>query len=110
MLAKFLRQALDAGEPAVLVTVTGAQGSTPREAGAAMLVTANRIAGTIGGGSGGGVPRMLFRIHLPRSTGDVRIACDVKVRMLPCPSSPPRGLSAGNVTRRKWAPWTWGMS
>ena len=50
MLAKFLRQALEAGEAAVLVTVTGAQGSTPREAGAAMLVTTNDIAGTIGGG------------------------------------------------------------
>ncbi len=50
MLAKILRQALDAGQPAVLVTVTGARGSTPREAGAAMLVMADRIAGTIGGG------------------------------------------------------------
>jgi len=50
MLAKFLRQALDAGTPAVLVRVTGAKGSTPREVGAAMLVTAERIAGTIGGG------------------------------------------------------------
>ena len=50
MLAKSLRQALDAGEPAVMVTVTGAQGSTPREAGATMLVTGDRIAGTIGGG------------------------------------------------------------
>ena len=50
MLGKFLRQALEAGEAAVLVTVTGAQGSTPREAGAAMLVTGKRIAGTIGGG------------------------------------------------------------
>ena len=49
-LAKSLRQVLEAGEAAVLVTVTGAQGSTPREAGAAMLVTANDIAGTIGGG------------------------------------------------------------
>jgi xanthine dehydrogenase accessory factor len=50
MLAKSLRQALEAGDPAVRVTVTGAQGSTPREAGAAMLVMADRIVGTIGGG------------------------------------------------------------
>ncbi len=50
MLAEALRQALAAGTPAVLVSVTGAQGSTPREVGAAMLVTAERIAGTIGGG------------------------------------------------------------
>lgn len=35
---------------AVLVTVTLAEGSTPREAGAAMLVSAERTLGTIGGG------------------------------------------------------------
>ena len=38
------------GIPAVLVTVTGALGSTPRETGAAMLVTAALATGTIGGG------------------------------------------------------------
>ena len=31
-------------------------------------------AGTSGGGGGGGVPRMFSRIHLPRITGDVRVA------------------------------------
>ena len=36
--------------PVVLVTVAEAKGSTPREAGAAMLVTAERSFGTIGGG------------------------------------------------------------
>jgi xanthine dehydrogenase accessory protein XdhC len=41
---------LDRGEPAVLVTVSDVLGSAPREAGAAMLVTADAIAGTIGGG------------------------------------------------------------
>ena len=41
---------LDRGEPAVLVTVSDVWGSAPREAGAAMLVTADAIAGTIGGG------------------------------------------------------------
>ena len=65
-------------------------------------------AGTFGGGSGGGVPRMLFRIHLPRSTGEVRMAWDVSVRMLPWPSSPRRGLPAGRGTRRKWLPCTFG--
>ena len=49
-LAPALRAALAAGDPAVLVTVTQVRGSTPREAGAAMLVTANGMAGTIGGG------------------------------------------------------------
>jgi xanthine dehydrogenase accessory factor len=38
------------GEPAVLVTVLRAEGSTPREAGAKMVVSATRAHGTIGGG------------------------------------------------------------
>ena len=52
---------------------------------------------------------MLFRIHLPLMTGEVRMAGEVTVKMLPCPSRPPRGLSAGRATRRKWLPWTFGM-
>jgi xanthine dehydrogenase accessory protein XdhC len=48
--APALSQALAAGEPAVLVTVASALGSTPREAGARMLVQARRTTGTIGGG------------------------------------------------------------
>jgi xanthine dehydrogenase accessory factor len=38
------------GEPAVLVEVTEALGSAPREAGTRMLVSAVRCAGTVGGG------------------------------------------------------------
>ena len=34
------------------------------------------------------------RIHLPRSDGDVRSACDVTIRMLPLPSRPLRASSA----------------
>jgi xanthine dehydrogenase accessory protein XdhC len=49
-LASNLQALLAAGEPAALVTVVAAKGSTPREAGAAMLVTADRAFGTIGGG------------------------------------------------------------
>jgi xanthine dehydrogenase accessory factor len=41
---------LQAGEPAVLVEVTEALGSAPREAGTRMLVSATRCAGTVGGG------------------------------------------------------------
>jgi xanthine dehydrogenase accessory factor len=41
---------LHAGEPAVLVEVTEALGSAPREAGTRMLVGATRCAGTVGGG------------------------------------------------------------
>jgi xanthine dehydrogenase accessory factor len=49
----WLTAALDciaAGEPAVLVTVAEAKGSTPRESGAKMLVRAQGIVDSIGGG------------------------------------------------------------
>ena len=49
-LAQQLDELMAKGVPAVLVTVAEAKGSTPREAGAAMLVTAERSFGTIGGG------------------------------------------------------------
>ncbi|HEX6013337.1 MAG TPA: xanthine dehydrogenase accessory protein XdhC [Geminicoccaceae bacterium] len=49
-LAATLRELLAEGVPAALVTVAVAKGSTPREAGAAMLVTADAAFGTIGGG------------------------------------------------------------
>ncbi len=45
-----LAEASAAGRPAVLVTVLHAAGSTPRPAGAKMLVTSDAIAGSIGGG------------------------------------------------------------
>ena len=41
----------DKGEPCVLITVMAAKGSTPREAGVKMLVTAAEQFGTIGGGN-----------------------------------------------------------
>ncbi len=44
------RQWLADGRPAVLVSVTEAQGSAPREAGTRMLVAADALAGTVGGG------------------------------------------------------------
>jgi xanthine dehydrogenase accessory factor len=45
-----LRTFLDGTAAAVLVTVSEARGSTPREAGAIMIVSADGIWGTIGGG------------------------------------------------------------
>lgn len=51
MLAAWLAARLVAGKAAALVTVTGVQGSAPREAGAAMGVSADGICGTIGGGA-----------------------------------------------------------
>lgn len=44
------QQLLSSGEPAVLVTLVKAEGSTPREAGACMLITADRQWFSIGGG------------------------------------------------------------
>jgi xanthine dehydrogenase accessory factor len=49
-LAPILQQLLAAQEAAVLVQVAAAKGSTPREAGTVMLVTARAAHGTIGGG------------------------------------------------------------
>jgi xanthine dehydrogenase accessory protein XdhC len=49
-LAPRLRELLAQGRPVVLAEVAVAKGSTPREAGAAMLVTDDATFGTIGGG------------------------------------------------------------
>jgi len=43
-------RAIRAGVPAVLVTIAQVRGSAPREAGVRMLVTADDLTGTIGGG------------------------------------------------------------
>ncbi len=48
-------------------------------------------------------PSTFSRIHLPRSTGEVRCACEVTIRMAPLPSRPRRASSV-SVTRRKWLP------
>ncbi|MEO6607728.1 MAG: XdhC family protein, partial [Aestuariivirga sp.] len=44
-------RSLEHGEPCVVVTVERAEGSTPREEGAAMAVTSQGYFGTIGGGT-----------------------------------------------------------
>ena len=59
--------------------------------------------GTLGGGGCGGTPSRLVRIHLPRSTGEVRFGYEVTVSMLAWPSSP-RRASLVTVTRRNWLP------
>lgn len=46
-----LARLTESGTPHVLVTVAEAQGSAPREAGAKMVVTADGLAGTVGGGN-----------------------------------------------------------
>lgn len=45
-----LHQWLEQGEPCVLVTITQEQGSTPRNAGSKMVVSASNSCGSIGGG------------------------------------------------------------
>jgi xanthine dehydrogenase accessory factor len=53
-MADWIAQALaaaKAGEPLAMVTIVGAQGSTPRETFARMLVWPDRFTGTIGGGA-----------------------------------------------------------
>ncbi len=59
--------------------------------------------GTLFGIGGGGAFSRLSSTHLPRTTGDVRSACDVIIRIAPFPSRPFRASSA-SVTRRKWLP------
>jgi hypothetical protein len=44
---------------------------------------------------------MFSNTHLPRSTGDVRFAYDVTVRMLPCPRRPARSALSPRLTRLK---------
>ena len=39
--------------------------------------------GTLGGGDGGGVPNILSKSHLPRSTGEVRPGYEVTVSKAP---------------------------
>src|SRR5207247_10019477 len=65
--------------------------------------------GTLGGGGGGGEASRFSRTYFPRSTGDVRVEYEVSSRMPPCPSSPPRGLFGGKVTRWNSAPRILGM-
>ena len=65
--------------------------------------TSSSNGGTTSGGGGGGEPSMFSRIHLPRSTGDVR--CGVRrhhQHARPCRAAPAR--SSCSVTRRNWLP------
>ena len=52
------------------------------------------------------MPKMLSRMNSPRFTGDVRLGFDVTASNVACVSTPPRGLPAGNSTRRISSPST----
>ena len=58
------------------------------------------------GGGGAGFPRMFSRRKSPRLTGDVRVGLDVTASTVPMVSTPPRGLSGGNLTSRISGPVT----
>ena len=64
--------------------------------------------GTSAGGFGGATPSSTSITYLPRTTGEVRVASDVSVSTLPCPSRPMR-FGSVTGTRRKVLPTTFGM-
>ena len=67
------------------------------------------VVSTPGGGAGTGAASRFSSIQLPRITGEVRLAVDVIVRMLPWPSKPRRCEPGGSFTLRKCEPRTSGM-
>ena len=66
-------------------------------------------AGTFGGGGGGGAPRMFSRIHLPRTTGEVRVGIRRQGQNAALARAARRARIVADVTRRKWLPYTFGM-
>ena len=63
-----LRSCIEKGEVAVLVTVAEVRGSSPRSAGTRMLVTANDVIGTVGGGTLEIIEVMACRCSSPRDS------------------------------------------
>src|SRR5215468_2524020 len=72
------------------------------------ILASSRL-GTSGGGGGGGAFRTFSRIHLPRSTGEVRVAYDDTVRTLACVKTPPRCALPASETLRNSGPVTFGI-
>ena len=77
------------------------------------MVVAPRMSGstaaTPDGGGAGGVPRMRSSTQAPRVTGDVLVPLAVTFSTLAIVNTPPRWLSAGNLTLRNACPSTPGM-
>ncbi len=94
-LAARLRDLLARKEPAALVTLIEAKGSTPREAGACMLVTARGLHGTIGGG------RMEWdALQAARSM----LAAGGAAEVMELPLGPELGQCCGGFVRVRIAP------
>ncbi len=79
---------LEAGQPAVMVTVVRADGSTPREAGATMLVGRASTADTIGGG---------HLEWLATSTARELLLSDAKPRLMRCALGASLGQCCGGA-------------
>ncbi|AKJ28028.1 xanthine dehydrogenase accessory protein XdhC [Caldimonas brevitalea] len=88
----------EAGRPAVVVEVHTTQGSVPREAGTRMLVAAEAVAGTVGGGR-----LELDAIELARQRLAQRIEA-VEVRRYPL--GPALGQCCGGVVTLRYSPLT----
>ena len=90
VLSATLARHLACGETAILVTVAEARGSTPREAGAAMVVTTAASHGTIGGG--------MLEYHAV-DTARVMLARGEEARELDMPLGPLLGQCCGGRVR-----------
>jgi xanthine dehydrogenase accessory factor len=89
---------LDAGHPAVVVTVTEARGSVPREAGTRMLVGMDTVVGTVGGGH----LELEAIVHARRLLGPMASAGLATVRHFPL--GPALGQCCGGTVTLGFAP------
>lgn len=76
-LFRTLAELLDGGEPLVLVTVVEASGSAPGKAAAKMIVTADALYGTVGGGRVENAALQHARSLLTRPSGPETVRYDV---------------------------------
>jgi len=88
-LSGIARDWLAAGEPAVLVEVSEAQGSVPRESGTRMLVSLQHTAGTIGGGQ--------LELKAIAQAREMLASADKAVRSLHLPLGPALGQCCGGA-------------
>ncbi|MBC7584355.1 MAG: xanthine dehydrogenase accessory protein XdhC [Tardiphaga sp.] len=91
----WLDAAIDVNDAAILVTVASVEGSAPRETGAAMLITASREIGTIGGGH-----LELCAIEVARTMltqPDVLTSLTARRRLERLPLGPTLGQCCGGV-------------
>jgi xanthine dehydrogenase accessory factor len=98
-LYRLAHQWLDGGVAAICVAVSGSKGSTPRDAGARMLVSAEDVQGTIGGGHLEWQAIDLARHALAESAPTLPAAWERTV-----PLGPALGQCCGGVVALRFAP------